>query len=172
MAEYKYRVIDNFLSPYLFNKLVYETNPLVDYKKNDSMKWGYCKTVRDAPESLGDVMYFENLIYCNTIMNEKYFKVLNEIIDKLEVRSLMRIKLNLYTRTESLCHHPDHCDTSFSHKGGVFSLNTCDGYTKFSDGTKSESIANRIVFFDASKEHSSTTTSNAKLRYNINFNFI
>ena len=32
--------------------------------------------------------------------------------------------------------------------GAIFSLNTCDGYTKFKDGTKVESVANRIVIFD------------------------
>ena len=68
--------------------------------------------------------------------------------------------------------HSEHSDYPFSHKGALFSLNTCDGYTKFNDGTKVESVANRIIFFDASKNHQSTTTSNAKLRYNINFNFL
>ena len=86
--------------------------------------------------------------------------------------SLLRIKGNFYPHTETLKEHAGHRDYLYSNTGALYSLNTCDGYTKFSDGTKSESIANRIVFFDASKEHSSTTTSNAKLRYNINFNFI
>ena len=86
--------------------------------------------------------------------------------------SLLRIKGNFYPHTETLKEHAGHRDYLYSNTGALYSLNTCDGYTKFSDGTKSESIANRIVFFDASKEHSSTTTSNAKLRYNINFNFL
>ena len=87
-------------------------------------------------------------------------------------RSMIRIKINAYPYTNIVKEHKDHIDSDFKHTGAVFSLNTCDGFTKFSDGTKVESVANRIVFFDASKFHHSTTTSNAKLRYNINFNFL
>ena len=39
------------------------------------------------------------------------------------------------------------------------------------NGTKIDSVANRMVFFDGSQLHNSSTTSNAKERYNINFNF-
>ena len=87
-------------------------------------------------------------------------------------RSMIRIKINAYPYTNIVKEHKDHFDSYFRHTGAVFSLNTCDGFTKFYDGTKVESVANRIVFFDASKFHHSTTTSNAKLRYNINFNFL
>ena len=87
-------------------------------------------------------------------------------------RTMIRIKINAYPYTNVVKEHKKHIDYSYEHIGAVFSLNTCDGYTKFSDGTKVESVANRIVFFDASKHHQSSTTSNAKLRYNINFNFL
>ena len=87
-------------------------------------------------------------------------------------RTMIRIKINAYPYTNVVKEHKKHIDYSYDHIGAVFSFNTCDGYTKFSDGTKVESVANRIVFFDASKYHQSTTTSNAKLRYNINFNFL
>ena len=87
-------------------------------------------------------------------------------------RTMIRIKINAYPHTNEVKEHIEHFDYPFSHKGALFSLNTCDGYTKFNDGTKVESVANRIIFFDASKNHQSTTTSNAKLRYNINFNFL
>ena len=76
-------------------------------------------------------------------------------------RSMIRIKINAYPYTNIVKEHDEHIDFEFSNIGAVFSLNTCDGYTKFSDGTKVESLANRIVFFDASKKHQSTTTSNA-----------
>ena len=168
MAEYK--VIDNFLSTYQFDKILFEFNPITNYQKGQGLYWSYSKPVGSVENILGNNMYFENLIYCNTIMNEKYFKVLNEIIDKLEVRSLMRIKLNLYTRTESLCHHPDHCDAEFSHKGGVFSLNTCDGFTVI-NGEEIPSVANRMILFDPSIPHHSTNCTNDTHRMNINFNY-
>ena len=42
----------------------------------------------------------------------------------------------------------------------------------YSTNTTLNSIENRIVFFDASTMHNSTTTTTAIGRYNINFNFI
>ena len=68
--------------------------------------------------------------------------------------------------------HPQHIDYGFQHTAAVFSLNTCDGFTRLADGTKIDSVANRIVFFDGSSQHNSTTCTNQKGRFNINFNFL
>ena len=57
-----------------------------------------------------------------------------------------------------------HVDMNYSHSGAILSLNTCDGYTKLKDGTKIDSVANRILLFDASEEHCSTTTTNVPAR--------
>ena len=65
-----------------------------------------------------------------------------------------------------------HKDTNYSSLGAIFSLNTCDGYTKLKDGTKIDSIANRILLFNASEEHCSTTTTNVSARINININYM
>ena len=108
--------------------------------------------------------------------NEIYPNICNLFIPRFQhianFKTMIRIKMNAFPYTNVVKEHERHVDFSYEHIGAVFSLNTCDGYTKFSDGTKVESIANRIVFFDASKYHQSTTTSNAKLRYNMNFNFL
>ena len=82
------------------------------------------------------------------------------------------IIFNLYPNTEKVYEHEMHQDFDFSHKTAIFSINTCDGYTKLEDGTKIDSVANRILLFDASKEHCSTTTTNVSTRINININYI
>ena len=168
MAEYK--IIDNFLSPHLFNNILVETNPVADYKQTDHMRWSYCKTVFNAPESLGDNMYFENWVYYNTIINEKYYNILKVLIDKLDVKSLIRIKFNLFTSTENLIHYPNHSDAPFSHKGGLFSLNTCDGFTVI-DGEEIPSVANRMILFDPSIPHHSTNCTDFPYRMNVNINY-
>ena len=88
------------------------------------------------------------------------------------MKSLIRIKANFYPNTERLQEHPMHVDMEFSHSGAILSLNTCDGYTKLKDGTKIDSVANRVLLFDASEEHCSTTTTNVSARINININYI
>ena len=40
------------------------------------------------------------------------------------------------------------------------------------DGTKVDSVANRLLLFNSSLNHNSSTTTNAKGRYNININYI
>ena len=86
--------------------------------------------------------------------------------------SLLRIKGNFYPHTETLKEHAGHRDYLYSNTGALYSLNTCDGYTKLCDGTKIPSVANRILIFDSSIIHTSTTTTNAAGRFNINFNFL
>ena len=88
------------------------------------------------------------------------------------MKCLIRIKANLYPNTERLHEHPMHSDFPFPHSGALLSLNTCDGYTKLKDGTKIDSVANRILLFDPNEEHCSTTTTNVSARINININYI
>jgi hypothetical protein len=51
-------------------------------------------------------------------------------------------------------------------------MNTCNGYTLFEDGTKVESVANRIVTFPNSMKHTGTTTTDSEYRMVINFNYV
>ena len=83
-----------------------------------------------------------------------------------------RLKVNFYPHTEKIYEHKPHVDYTYEHKGAILSLNTCDGFTRLEDGTKIESIANRMLIFDSFKLHNSSTTTNAKGRFNININYL
>ena len=87
------------------------------------------------------------------------------------INSSFHNKCNLYPNSETVYEHDPHQDLPFSHYSVIFSLNTCDGYTKLNDGTKVYSVANRILLHDASISHLSTTTSDTTARFNINFNY-
>ena len=189
------KVIDNFLSQSEFEIICKNTIEREDLQftfvsnvenvgsgSDDYWSWYmihmvYSKTA--SPKSfLMDVIDFQEVE--SSPLAEPQSEIYTNICDKFvprfkqvaNFRSMIRIKINAYPYTNIVKEHKDHIDSYFRHTGAVFSLNTCDGFTKFSDGTKVESVANRIVFFDASKFHHSSTTSNAKLRYNINFNFL
>ena len=120
--------------------------------------------------------YATHTLYDDHISKSSYFSNMESVVNRINeiaiVRALLRIKVNFYPYTEKLIEHAPHTDDEFSHMGAVFSLNTCDGFTRLCDGTIVNSIENRIVFFDASTMHNSTTTTTAIGRYNINFNFI
>ena len=100
-----------------------------------------------------------------------FFDAYRIILDKLEVKSLIRMKINLYPSTNIRETHPQHYDYSYKHKGCIFSLNTCDGATILEDGTEIKSVANRALLFNPQKLHSSTSTTNVKARLNVNINY-
>ena len=81
------------------------------------------------------------------------------------------------------------CDTIELHKGfhqdvserrllesepktAIFYINTNDGYTVFEDGTKINSVANRICIFPHWMKHSGTTCTNTNRRIALNLNFV
>ena len=111
------------------------------------------------------------MFYNNNAPMSPYCDKLHPILDKLGGRCLIRIKANLYPNTEILHEHPMHEDTDYPSSGAIFSLNTCDGYTKLQDGTKINSVANRMLLFNPSEKHCSTTTTNVPMRFNININY-
>ena len=86
-------------------------------------------------------------------------------------KSLIRIKANLYPKTDKIIEHDFHADFDFSHKSGLYSLNTNNGFTIMEDEEKIESVANRMIIFDASKLHKSTTCTDENFRANIVFNY-
>jgi hypothetical protein len=166
-----YKVINNFLPKEEFenlkNLIVYGSNfPLYISDK-----------VTFAEESEYDWRWYANhMIYTNNVPYSDHFKSIYDIfIPKFSqivgVKSLLRIKVNLYPHTNIVRENEKHADYEFPHHAALFSLNTCDGFTRMNDGTKIDSIENRIVFFDGSLLHNSTTTTN-KARYNINFNWL
>ena len=169
------KIIDNFLTDNDFNLLVSNT-----IGRNDGQQVLF--RVVSNVENFGAIeenwsWYMINMVYLmdapqNEICGKIYQMFVPKFKELANFRTMIRIKINAYPYTNVVKEHKKHIDFNYENIGAVFSLNTCDGYTKFSDGTKVESVANRIVFFDASKYHQSTTTSNAKLRYNINFNFL
>jgi hypothetical protein len=87
--------------------------------------------------------------------------------------NLIRVKANLYPRTEQIIEHEFHSDAPKNNKTSLcaclFSINTCDGYTLFETGEKIYSVKNRAVFFDSGlNTHASTTCTNNVVRFNIN----
>ncbi len=119
-----------------------------------------------------NLFYLTHLVYDHTVISPFYY---NEIIpylnQKLNIKSLIKMKINMYTFTETIREHGMHIDAPYSHKAAILSINTCDGYTKLEDGTKIDSIENRILLFDASRPHAGSTTTNQSVRVNININY-
>ena len=120
--------------------------------------------------------YGTHLFYENMAPSSKFWNLITEYFidrmhEKFDMQCFHRVKANFYPWTETLKTHPWHTDYYFPHKGALFSLNTCDGYTEFIDGTKVDSVENRMMLFNPRVKHRSTTTTNDKGMSNINFNY-
>jgi len=163
------QVIDNFLPKDEFERL----QEIVMYK----IPYFFIPKINSGHDKEDNSCYLIHTLY-----NYEYFPALasnwlsefKSISDKLEIVSLMRMKLNFYPRTDKVETHIPHTDYKISHKGCILSFNTCDGGTVLYEDEKEilvESVANRALLFDPSKWHSSTSCTNAKARFNVNINY-
>lgn len=175
-----YQVIDNFLNYQDFKKL----QDLIVFSDKIPLYLRSIVSAHDENDSMFDQdlenqnwNWYGNYVVYNHIPYSEYYDLISGLFSSRlkeieKVKTFIRIKINFYPNTTELKEHAKHADLDFPHKGGLYSLNTCDGFTRMSNGDIVESVANRMVLFDASQLHNSSTTTNAKGRFNINFNWL
>tara|TARA_B100000900_G_C20321838_1_gene610504 strand:+ start:175 stop:702 length:528 start_codon:yes stop_codon:yes gene_type:complete len=173
----EYKVINNFLDEEVFKQI--QNTVLGNNDDPEKMSWFFNKFVAYRKDYLSEEIgnsYFTHTLYefdyddMSLYLSNYYGHILKPILQKLDIKSLIRAKINLYPRTKKLLHHGSHKDFKFPHKGFLLSLNTCDGFTEFED-KKIPSIENQALFFDSGESHNSTTCTNDYARYNININY-
>ena len=155
-----YTIIDNFL----------EKSHLEEIQRvylSDTMPW--CMGIVNENDKVNT--YFIHHIHSGHNLVSEYSSCIIPLVDKIQPKALLRIKANLYVRTENLITHAPHMDYEYEHKAAIFYINTNDGFTILNDGTKIKSVANRLLMFEAYKEHQSTNCTDEKARVNINFNY-
>lgn len=157
-----YKIVDNFLNDDSFKQIT-------EKYLTSELPWFYEEVVNDSDNS--NAFYFVHQVYREHNINSSFHNPLVNLINKIQPKALLRIKANLYPNQGKFITHASHIDYDFEHKGAIFYLNTNNGYTILEDGTKIESVANRILFFDAFKPHQSTNCTDQKVRVNINFNY-
>ncbi len=169
----KYEVIDNYLPLTDFMSITDTIDGDENSFRTSEFPWFYNRFVDDRKkEELNDHFYFTHLLLSKNVVNSKFYDNVMPLINKIKPNALIRVKVNAYPKNgNELIRHRPHTDYPFEHKGAIFYLNTNDGKTILEDGTEIDSVANRILFFDPSKPHSSTNCTDAKMRFNINVNY-
>ena len=166
------QVIDNFLPQYQFKQL---QSLILDHK----FPWYYSSNIlRDD-----DHYQFYHTIYNihnvkDRVIDTEYYSLFDFVQQKLGVKRLDRIKINLNPKTffhRKGGYHTDQRqlqEPAPQHqKTAVLYLNTNNGWTEFKKGGKVKSVANRIVIFDSNLEHTGVTCTNEKRRVIVNFNY-
>ena len=124
---------------------------------------------------------FTHAFYDEGVITSDHLTYLQPIIEKFKAVALLRIKGNLTTKEKKTTMTPLHCDgqNTWGIREGekdwltsIFYVNTNNGYTGFEDGTKVESIANRLITFPCSIKHAGAGCTDENIRVVINFNYI
>jgi len=125
-----------------------------------------------------DCFSFIHTFYDGMAPQSSFFNQLRPILELLRPVSIMKIRANLITRLPNIVENPFHSDLiELSEEKqkqwmtSIFYVNTNDGYTVFEDGTKVESVANRMISFPANMKHTGTACTNIQTRILINFNY-
>jgi hypothetical protein len=132
------------------------------------LKYSIFKKIQDIVFS----SYFP--LYYNPNDNSDFTDlIIKPILEQLKPKTLLRAKLNCYTKKDKPIYTKFHKDYPISHKVALFSLNTCNGFTYFkSSKNKIKSIENQMLIFNGEKEHCSVNQTDQNLRLNININYI
>ena len=171
-------IIDNFLQQDQFDKL----ERIV---MSDRFPWYHSESIVSKGEVINDNSFYSvHMLYDNDRpTNDTSMEIMKPILIRLKEEqaedrfagTLIRVKINSYPNQNKFIEHKMHQDfppNKIPYMACLFSLNTCDGYTKFEDGTKVESVKNRALIFNPTLNHCSTNTTDQKRRVNINFNYI
>ena len=164
-----YVAYDNFLDPEQFGVIKRYLGP------GGHFTWELSPRINHNDQNNQD-MYFATMIY-HSYDGGWYPNIKKDpfqlITSKLHIESIHRIKTNLYfpSKTGKVEKHASHRDTTFRHQGALFFLTTCDAPTTMADGTEIESIENRLLLFDPTSNHSSSSPTDAPYRTTINFNY-
>lgn len=160
--SYSYLVTDGFLPTNIFDSIaeVLYSNEFPWYR-NDGSANRYDGTT-----------LFSHVLYNDGKPNSAYFNLLDPILKGLNSCSLVRAKINLNTQSSEIIPSGYHVDFPYPGlKTAVYYINTCDGYTEFETGDKTESVANRMLVFDSNMRHRGTSTSNNPIRIVMNINY-
>ncbi len=98
--------------------------------------------------------------------------VYQPILDKIKAEAWIRMKLNCTLKTDNHMESAYHTDRGFACMTAIYYINTNNGYTQFEhDGSKVNSVANRIVMFPSNVKHRGVTTTNTPFRMVLNLNY-
>ena len=168
-------IIDNFLEQHYFEIL----------KKSltgNRFPWFNCADVvnKELNSEYCDEKYnwqLFHLFYYNPLEISDAINILDPLLTKINPMMLLKAKANLNPVGEKIIEHGMHIDTYPLELAdllttSIFYINTNNGYTLLEDGTKIESIENRLISFPATTKHTGTNCTDVQNRIVLNLNYI
>lgn len=132
--------------------------------------WFYSGTTASLYDK-SDYLFYHWLYQDGHQISEHFNSVLVPLLGRLNLNSLLRCKVNLYTKKTKHIKTAFHTDSPEPHKVALFSINTNNGYTLFKNKDTAPSVENNMVLFDGQTEHCSVAQTDEHVRINININY-
>ena len=157
-------LVDNFLSEDVFN-------PLYNLMSSYDFPWYYNDFIVDEDDNVDDYQFTHTFINTTRdVVSTPYHNFLSPIVEKLNLKELIRVKANLNTRTSTHEEGGFHIDSD-NIITSILYMNTNNGWTEFEGGDKIECVKNRLITFDSNLMHSGYTCTDQKIKMVINFNY-
>ena len=107
------------------------------------------------------------------VNNSEHCHIIKPVLQKLAPWIVLRVKANLRPISHRHVHSAFHRDLGDAGQlTAIYYLNTCNGYTMFKDGTKVESVENRMLIFDGNELHCGASCTDEKARVVLNINYL
>ena len=163
------KILDNFLAEDEFDH--------IQSYFQKSLPWHYLDHIvgnhQEDPNCFQFVHTFSKVIdpYLQ-FPHSKHSHINKPILSKLAPWILLKVKANLRPISTNHILSAFHTDLGdLKQLTAIFYLNTCNGYTLFKDGTKIDSIANRILIFPGDLQHCGASCTDQKHRTVLNINY-
>lgn len=173
MIEKVANIQDNFLQQEEFINLR-------DVITSFEFPWHYSSSV--VYEDTSGPGFFYHVIYGQDQPQSPFFNNLGYILNQLNIFVLIRVRINLNHRLPTPHYSDFHTDvkgeavpweSGISHwTTSIFYIDTNNGYTELQDGTRIESVANRLVSFPLSTPHRFVSQTDEQTRHVINFGYL
>ena len=186
MTSKTIKIEDNFLEQEKFDEIQLMLNPMADPNHDittNHFAWYFryrYYALKDKEKDIDELAQFQftHTFYEDGIPQSPYMKQLDCFLELIHPLSILRITANLHTRLPTIVENPFHTDMAFlleekakQWTTSIFYVNTNNGYTIFEDGTKVESVANRMITFPANLKHTGTSCTDQQVRIVINFDY-
>jgi len=168
------KIYDNFLDKFTFAEMQKSCQDELNWKYDDCVSNRFEKTQESKIKYDWQMVH---MFYNHPFHISDQFNIVNPIVQKINPIVMYRAKLNLNPSTEKIIEHGYHQDYQPEEYGKIFTsavyyLNNNNGYTRFRDGTKVESVENRLVTFPTTMYHTGSSCTDSKNRLVLNLVYV